>query len=444
MEVCDILRNVINNEKDLEEKQVPVNEVKDKLKKQIKQLKSLILQIECSLDILKFKNTKCIFRSNLVSNLNTDKVPNINLQLKSELYRYSGFYCIKFSENEYIFNFSPLNKYDRKNIFAIQILNNQKKGTLGKWVMPMSIDLNDLTSDFPITELRKIPHFLKICKQHIDSYFIRQTQYTALMDIISHTKNSTLQSNLGYTQISLELMGLYYKNTDSYINIIIYLLYNISEARPHKIEVNSTTQNELDQNVKKHLQKSLVCFKQFDLHKAFENMLNLEAFKWTKENAEDSPLEINNLSNSDEEGFLSTYSIIQNKSQTHHKKRRKKRKIKEENFSNILNLHENPIQNKEQISQNIKQNIDVIKLTPKLTNFKEKRLKQTKLKFHLNNLENESSDTIAFKHMQINKKLIKPLTSTPIHQNKHSSDSITSTSISDITITKNNSDIDRK
>lgn len=88
-------------------------------------------------------------------------------------------------------------------------------------------------------------------------------------------------------------MGLYYKNTDSYINIIIYLLYNINEARPHKIEVNSTTQDELDQNVKKHLQKSLVCFKQFDLHKAFENMLNLEAFKWTKENAEDSPLEIN-------------------------------------------------------------------------------------------------------------------------------------------------------
>lgn len=132
-----------------------------------------------------------------------------------------------------------------------------------------------------------------------------------------------------------------------------------------------------------------------------------------------------------------------------HKRRKKRKKqIEEENFNNILNLYkkskENPIQNKEQISQNIKQrNIDVIKLTPKLTHFKEKRLKQTKLKFHLNNSENESSDTIAFKH--INKKLIKPLTSTPIHQNKqNSSDSITSTSISDITITKNNSDIDRK
>lgn len=130
---------------------------------------------------------------------------------------------------------------------------------------------------------------------------------------------------------------------------------------------------------------------------------------------------------------------------THHKKRRKKRKIKEENFNNILNEYkENPIQNKEQILQNIKQNTNVIKLTPKLTHFKEKRLKQTKLKFHLNNSENESSDTIPLKDIQINKKLIKPLTSTPIHQNKHSSDSITTTSISDITITKNNSDIDRK
>lgn len=132
---------------------------------------------------------------------------------------------------------------------------------------------------------------------------------------------------------------------------------------------------------------------------------------------------------------------------THNKKRRKKRKIKEENFNNILNLHEckeNSIQNKEQVSQNIKQNTNIIKLTPKLTHLKKKRLKQTKLKFHLNNSENESSDTIALKHIEINKKLIKPLTSTPIHQNKHSCDSITSTSISDITITKNNSDIDRK
>lgn len=159
--------------------------MKNKLKKQIEQLKSLILQIECSLDILKFKNTKCVFHSNLVNNLSTDEVPNINLQLKSELYRYSGFYCVKFSEEKYIFNFSPLSKYDRKNIFAVQILNNQKKGTLGKWVMPMGIDLNDLIFDFPITELRKIPHFLKICKQHIDSYFIRQTQYTALMVYIN-------------------------------------------------------------------------------------------------------------------------------------------------------------------------------------------------------------------------------------------------------------------
>lgn len=159
--------------------------MKNRLKKQIEQLKSLILQIECNLDILKFKNIKCVFHSNLVNNLSTDEVPNVNLQLKSELYRYSGFYCVKFSEEEYIFNFSPLSKYDKKNIFAVQILNNQKNGTLGKWVMPMGIDLNDLTSDFPITELRKIPHFLKICKQHIDSYFIRQTQYITLMVYIN-------------------------------------------------------------------------------------------------------------------------------------------------------------------------------------------------------------------------------------------------------------------
>lgn len=88
-------------------------------------------------------------------------------------------------------------------------------------------------------------------------------------------------------------MGVYNKNTDSYVAIIIYLLYKINETRPHKIEVDSVTKEELDKKTKIHLRSSLACFKQFDLHTAFEKMLNKGDFAWTKEDNEESPLNIN-------------------------------------------------------------------------------------------------------------------------------------------------------
>ena len=144
-------------------------------------MKSIILQIEWSLNISKFKNSKCIIQPSCINSLRTDNIQDINLQLESELYRYSGFYCVKFTKQEYIFNFSSSNKYNKDNIFAIQILNDQNKGVLGKWVMPMAIDLKDIISNFPIHKLKNLPSLLKICKQHIDSYFVRHEQYTTLM-----------------------------------------------------------------------------------------------------------------------------------------------------------------------------------------------------------------------------------------------------------------------
>lgn len=88
-------------------------------------------------------------------------------------------------------------------------------------------------------------------------------------------------------------MGVYNKNTDSYITIIIYLLYNINETRPYKIEIDSVTENGLHKDFKNHLRSSLACFKQFDLHIAFENILDMKAFAWEKEDNEDSSLDIN-------------------------------------------------------------------------------------------------------------------------------------------------------
>lgn len=110
---------------------------------------------------------------------------------------------------------------------------------------------------------------------------------------ISGVKNCNAQTNLGYTQIILNLTGVYDNNNDSYMNVIIYLLYNIGEARPYKIEVDSTTEEEFDKSTKAQLETCLGCFKKYDLCVAFEAMLKKKRFTWSREDDEDSPVDVN-------------------------------------------------------------------------------------------------------------------------------------------------------
>ncbi|XP_017760066.1 PREDICTED: uncharacterized protein LOC108550743 [Eufriesea mexicana] len=452
MEEQNIVENFINNEENA--KNQSTDELKQRLKEQIHQLKSIILQMEWNLDMIKFGNTKCVFPSSTSSDLNT-KIPDVNIQLETELHKYSGLHCVKFSAEEYVFHFTPPNKYDRENIFAVQILNNQGKGTLGKWVMPMGIDLNDIVSEYPITDLRNIPNFLRICKQHVNAYFVRQQQYIILMNTLSRLKNCNLQTNIGYTQINFELLMMYNKNTDSYIDIVIYLFYNIDAARPNKIKVESLTQDELDKDTQKHLETSLVCFKKFDLHIAFEEMLNMKAFTWIKQDDEDSPLRISSLSDSSDEGYLNDFSLqrksfIAQKSKSRMRKKRKRKnqdKLSTPKISSTREYSKRDISlhNKKQDLQNVKeqpvrqQDNDIMDPTPNINDFKQKKLKQTRLKFRSNDSELQnnnnnatSSNEPVFKKKQTSPQIDKPYTSTPVKPNEHLFNLIND--ISDITV----------
>lgn len=102
-----------------------------------------------------------------------------------------------------------------------------------------------------------------------------------------------MQASLQYTQINLELMGVYDKINDTYIDIIIYLLYNFNEIKPHNIKIDSMAEETLNPKTIKYLKASLACFKKFDLPIAFEKMLDKGALIWSKEEDEDSPVEIN-------------------------------------------------------------------------------------------------------------------------------------------------------
>ena len=461
------ISNVNSNEKDSMKDRESADEMKNRLKKQIEKLKFIILQMEWSSDIVKFGKTKPAYESNIPdAPIDKDiyRVPNINIKLQSELYRYSGLYCVEFLHEQYIFKLSPLNRYDKKNTFAVQILNKKNVGTLGKWIMPMSVDLDDLISEFPISKLKNVPRFVRTCKHYIDCYMIRCQQFNALKDSVCEIQNCTLHTNLGYTCINLELTDVHDANNNVYINIILYLMYNIDEARPQKIEVDSKTGDELDISTKKQLKSSLKCFKMFDLETAFHKMLIKEPFTWSRKNEEDSPLETNHLSSSDEGGYLQNFSFVRKK-RLRLRKRQKKSEIKlkgtkqrsvydfpessKSNNQSVSRENKEPVKNLNQHSTRHR-DTDATKSTRKIQEKKLPKLKQTNLRFQVDNNSKLRTDNsiITSRATAIEKKtriaeLREPLTSTPIHENQPSTSRFVSVmsldNISDIPQNEDNS-----
>lgn len=106
-------------------------------------------------------------------------------------------------------------------------------------------------------------------------------------------KHCTLETNMGYTQIILELYGVCDNENDNYINLVIYLFYHSNVARPHKIQVDTTDKKELNEETKRRLKACLKEFKLLDLQAAFDKVLTKSnsTFTWMCEN--DSPLELN-------------------------------------------------------------------------------------------------------------------------------------------------------
>lgn len=107
-------------------------------------------------------------------------------------------------------------------------------------------------------------------------------------------KHCTLQSDMGYTHIALELYGVHDKESDRYINLIIYLLYHSNNARPHKINIDTMEKNKLNDDLRQQLKVCLNEFKILDLPTAFDKILTEDsAFTWTRASDSDSPLELN-------------------------------------------------------------------------------------------------------------------------------------------------------
>ncbi|XP_076766640.1 uncharacterized protein LOC143433244 [Xylocopa sonorina] len=305
--------------------------------------------------------------------------------------------------------------------------------------MPMGIDLDDIVFDSPIDKLKNVPRFLKTCKHYIDCYSMRREQYTTLMSIVSCTKNCNLQTNIGYTLINLELTNVYNENNNAIIDIVIYLAYDINETRPCKIHVDSAVEKELDKKTRKHLQKSLCQFKSYDLSTAFENVLNMKPFVWTKETDEDSLLQINSASESDDDGYLASILV--------QPKKRKSLRIRDSQLKEKRKYSEKsvPIRNKQPKSTTIESNLKRkrLKRATSTSSLNGTKLQDNKDNNRTNNDSNNNTslDTATSVKEKINKWSGIPFTSTPICSRRKGFPNtavLSKVNISNITVSESN------
>ncbi|XP_018393103.1 PREDICTED: E3 ubiquitin-protein ligase BRE1-like [Cyphomyrmex costatus] len=110
-----------------------------------------------------------------------------------------------------------------------------------------------------------------------------------------------------FLQISLELYSVYIRENDSYINLIIHLLYHSDNVRPYMVKIDTINENELSSDIKQRLKPHFMKFKMSDLHTAFDEILSKDnsTFTWMqKDDTDESLLELNDTDSSDEENFL--------------------------------------------------------------------------------------------------------------------------------------------
>lgn len=157
-----------------------VDKEKNKVKKQIDDLKKLISDIDFQLEITTYGEYKVIdgFPSQISDSTSKSQFNNIDDILQYELFQMSGIYCVKSEEDEYVFNFSPSSSI--KSPYSVQVVTKDQTVQLGSWVMPWGINIDNIVSETPLERPKDIIDFLRNCKRNIDCYAERTKQFDDL------------------------------------------------------------------------------------------------------------------------------------------------------------------------------------------------------------------------------------------------------------------------
>lgn len=105
---------------------------------------------------------------------------------------------------------------------------------------------------------------------------------------ISDIKYCTLESNMEYTQVNLELYGIHNIKDDIHVNLVIYLSYHSDQVIPYNIEVDTTDKRKLSEDEREILIASLKPFKKSDLQTAFDKILIEDGSAFARTRTEDS------------------------------------------------------------------------------------------------------------------------------------------------------------
>lgn len=141
--------------------------LKEKLEKEIIEQSSAITALNKQLNYCRH-----VLNSSSIS----IKYKNTSINVKKDLYRFAGMHCVKF-DNPIVIEFSAGDKVASNSLFSIEILQIDDQFKLGKWVMPMSFDLNNILSKYPLDNPKNLKKLLKCCKHYIDCYIYRRKQY---------------------------------------------------------------------------------------------------------------------------------------------------------------------------------------------------------------------------------------------------------------------------
>lgn len=422
-----------------------------KLEKEIEDLKDLVKQLQEKLKTVRLNNIKeGINNQNTVADTNKQVVP---INLNHELYRYSGLYCAHTTATKHVIGFSLFWEQQKENLYAIEFVKLNRKIQIGKWVMPMSVDIKQLSSEVTLDTIADIVPFARNCKLHVDCYMMRLQQYQQFKSFLDNLNNCNVQTNLGYTTFILELSHVYDKINESYARITIFLWYNSKNNRPNEIKFEVHGNTQYKKETEKELTKSLKVFYKTDLITAFGKILQEDNahFTWRREMKDDTISEIDESSDSKEDEDSLSLEKSKNKIFKTRQKRtislaKSAKKIKKDNVDEKLKQQNKNVENPERpLQQEVHKEASTSKHMKNAISLKPSKIVRKKSKLQNNfsiQLRSQRKSVNTSKMINNKVKNVKSnVTSTPkrLHAKKLTSvEELPQLDISDIVDKKNN------
>lgn len=261
-----------------------LEEKKARLKSEIKLLERLKNDTKNNIENFDDNNQNEMNNYSFVTT-NSDDESSSTLKIKDELLKLAGLRCIKIVKDDYVFEFTVKGDDDNKRInYFIQLLKVDNVIKLGKWNFPLLLDVNDIWNEINVVDVNTLSQFLRKCKHCIECYHHRMNQFQKFQNSMQKCGNCIVNRDGGYRCFMIELLQVSNVKTNDYMNIIVYLQYNLEEIRPFKIKVETQFDGPLPPETEKDIRPFFKPFKQLDLTDALETIEYKEnhLFSWQR------------------------------------------------------------------------------------------------------------------------------------------------------------------